>query len=578
MLSPHSAGDMSGSTLHPYPVLAPAGSDTGSKAFVMDALSVPCFLLNLAGTVVYANRSAYEHLKYDSNELIGIHITGLDAAFSDALWKDLCAMIVEDSSLKYESHISTKTAHAIPYEFHFQYFERGAEKFICALAFNITDRKDMEADMIAAREAALESAIELREKTRLVEEALKKVNALKLKQDGDYYLTSMLLQPFQVNRSQSAAVQVDWLVRQKTQFTYKKWNAEIGGDLCLSDSISLMNRHFTFFVAADAMGKANQGACGALILATIVRTYVERTKKSSQMNQAYPERWLKLLHSELQAGFAGFEGLMMISAFIGLVDEASGWMYFFNSEQPQLVSYRNGKARYVCRENPCEKIGLPLSQEGIIIDLYEIQPREVMVIGSDGRDDIRISGDAISDDPAMFLRHVEEAGADLQRIWQNTLKTGEVIDDFSLLSIQLKEPTVNTPRNDEVDRLMERYYRLKDISALKQALELRENHIPALAALSNRYIKNGNIELSTLYLSRYSDLVPKDLKAIYALGTQFCRLEQYERAIDVLERITSRCAEAEEKILVRKILGLLAGLYKKLKNPREQTIRSLMPK
>ena len=60
-------------------------------------------------------------------------------------------------------------------------------------------------------------------------------------------------------------IKSDFLIKQFKQFTFRKWEAELGGDICITDNIKLNNRNYLFFVNADAMGKSIQGAGGALI-------------------------------------------------------------------------------------------------------------------------------------------------------------------------------------------------------------------------------------------------------------------------------------------------------------------------
>lgn len=548
------------------------GNPAARKAFVMDALSVPCFFFDLNGTVLYANESAYEGLGYADGELEGVDITDLDSSFSAGIWNEVRDSIIVDSSLKYESHISRKTGEVIPYEFHFQYFERSGERLICALAFDIHDRKNMEADIISAREAALETAVELKRKTRIAEEALERVNALKLRQDGDYYLTSMLLKPFQVNGAEGPA-QVKWLVKQKTQFTYRKWQSEIGGDICMAEPVVLRNRKYTFFVAADAMGKANQGACGALLLGTIVRTYLERTKKSGQIAQVFPERWLRHLHDELCAGFFGFDSLMMISVFAGLVDEQSGWLYYFNAEQPRPVSYLGGTARFIGRDETCAKIGMPATSAEVVIELHQLSSGETLFVGSDGKDDIRLAGGQnVNEDSELFLRIVEKSQGDLDTILTETEKAGKLIDDYSVLSVSLA--LRERPHSEEVEVLWSEYRSGKNPEAPQRILELDPNHTGALAAISNRYLQQADVVAGAEYLRRYAELRPDDLKALFALAWQYWKRKETGLAIDVAERISNRDASLQNPKLRKKILSLLAGIYKEQKNPRETLIRA----
>lgn len=545
---------------------ATTAADIFRSAYVVEALCVPFFFFDLEGHVTYANSGAHLQFGYGTGELTGLHISALDAGLSGSLWQQVAEAIVQEKQLSYESHAQSQNGMVIPCEFKFQCHDRSDRTFITALVHDISDRKGVEADIIAAREQALE-------KTRLAEEALERVNQLKLKQDGDYYLTSLLLQPFQVNRTGKSRIRTDWIVRQKTQFAYKKWKSEIGGDICIADEIELRGRPYTFFVIADAMGKANQGACGALLLATIVRTYMARTKKSKQQKNLYPERWLRLLHDELGEGFAGFEGLMMISAVAGLVDQQGHHLYFFNAEQPRPVSYLDGKAGFIGRENAGLKIGMPGEPTEVAIELHTLKPGETIIFGSDGRDDIRLGDDgAINASEELFLSIAESTGGDLKAILQKTQELGEIIDDYSLLSIHLPAGEEKTRRPAASEALFEYFQATGEVNAIERVLERDPHDLRALAVLSNHYLKAGEGESATRYLQRYCDLRPDNLQGIYALIRQYCKLGDYSSAMDIAERITNRVIGAEEGITRKKILTLLAALYRRAGNPRAEII------
>ena len=69
----------------------------------------------------------------------------------------------------------------------------------------------------------------VRERTRDLEQTLEEVKKLKQQQDGDYFLTSLLLQPLWVNGAKSARVKTEFFQKQKKEFQFKKWRREMGG-------------------------------------------------------------------------------------------------------------------------------------------------------------------------------------------------------------------------------------------------------------------------------------------------------------------------------------------------------------
>ncbi|HQI21284.1 MAG TPA: 7TM diverse intracellular signaling domain-containing protein, partial [Leptospiraceae bacterium] len=163
------------------------------------------------------------------------------------------------------------------------------------------------------------------DRTRELSETLSTVQAMKTQQDGDYFLTSLLISPLNANRADSRIFGVETLISQKKKFKFKKWEAEIGGDIVTAHTIELAGRRYVAFLNGDAMGKSIQGAGGALVLGTVFKSLITRTQTSTLLQSRMPERWLKECFLELQNTFVSFDGTMLISAVVGLADEATGF-------------------------------------------------------------------------------------------------------------------------------------------------------------------------------------------------------------------------------------------------------------
>lgn len=68
------------------------------------------------------------------------------------------------------------------------------------------------------------------------------------------------------------------------------------------------------------MGKSIQGAGGALVLGVVFKSILSRARLFSTKETVFPERWLKVAFQELQSVFESFDGSMMISVVMGLID------------------------------------------------------------------------------------------------------------------------------------------------------------------------------------------------------------------------------------------------------------------
>ncbi len=303
-------------------------------------------------------------------------------------------------------------------------------------------------------------------RTKDLAQALEEVTGLKVQQDGDYFLTSLLIKPLQTNESMSDKVEVEFYVSQKKKFSFKKWNAELGGDICIAHSVKLNDnnndRDFTVFVNGDAMGKSIQGAGGSLVLGVVFNAFVHRTNFIPGENLKSPEDWLIKCYRELQDVFVSFDGTMLISVVIGIVDDESGIMYYFNAEHPWTVLYRSEKAIFTEEELLNRKIGTLISDGRVELLTLQLQKDDIVICGSDGRDDIILEYDeetgmrVINEDETLFLRAVEKGDGDLDNIVEVLHEQGEFSDDLSLLKIKyLGEKVFDEPLPEDYAQLKE---------------------------------------------------------------------------------------------------------------------------
>lgn len=325
------------------------------------------------------------------------------------------------------------------------------------------------------------------ERTAELHESLDTVNALKVQQDGDYFLTSLLIDPLSTIRSSSEAVQIESLLYQKKDFSFKKWSKRLGGDLCVSDSLTLRNRPVTVFMNADAMGKSMQGAGGVLVLGSVLSAILERTRMSSRMADLYPEEWLRDAFRELNRVFESFNGSMMVSLVMGVIDDLTGNLFFINAEHPFTVIYRNGKASFIEEEMQLRKLGTVGIKGRLKIVTFHLQPGDVIIAGSDGRDDVVLSEDGkgnrvINEDEMLFLHHVEAANGQLKEIKDEILKTGALMDDLSLLRVSYQG--VELPEG-EIVNVDEQHGK-----TMAQLIEMAERNDSSLESAMISFLRN----------------------------------------------------------------------------------------
>ena len=398
--------------------------------------------------------------------------------------------------------------------------------FILGIAAILANRFLRVHNQVEELNASLERKVE--ERTHQLQKSLNDVRELKVQQDGDYYLTSLLIHPLGGNFAQSKNVHVDMLVRQKKRFTFRKWSSEIGGDLCTAHTIQLRGRSYTAFLNGDAMGKSMQGAGGALVLGVVFKSVINRTNLSAQASNKRPERWLKDCFLELQNIFVTFDGTMLISAVMGLLDDESGVLYYINAEHPWVCLLRQGKAQFIEHQLLLRKIGIEGLEGNLRVSAFRMLPDDAIFVGSDGRDDVSLGVDSrgnriINEDEYQFLRRVEEGRGLLPEIEEAIAKHGQLTDDFTLIRIGYKEDLASaTDREDaEFQRLVEegrRALQAGDTSGfdiLNAALQRQPDSVEVLWDVARAHRKLKHYDLAAAAFLRCVDLDATNLDALY---------------------------------------------------------------
>jgi predicted ATPase/GAF domain-containing protein/tRNA A-37 threonylcarbamoyl transferase component Bud32 len=389
--------------------------------------------------------------------------------------------------------------------------------------------------------ANLEEKVE--ERTRDLNQALVEVRALKEQQDGDYFLNTLLIEPLGQNNAFSKTVGIDFFIKQKKNFIFRKREYELGGDINISENIELQGKKYIVFLNGDAMGKSIQGAGGVLVLGTVFKSIIQRTISTASGKNVYPERWLKNAFIEMHKAFESFDGSMLMSTVFGLIDEKTGTMYFMNAEHPDMVLYRDGVASFIENPNQYRKLGTQGQTGNISVEVFSLRPDDVIILGSDGRDDIILGkdpetgSDIINQDEHLFLNHVKKANGDLELIYEEIKKAGKQMDDLSLFRIHYKGVVADQNKMNEDLKLLDEY---------KEKMELA-----------------NYAEVGEKVISDYPHLT----NFLYEISFACKELGQYEKAIDYGERLRLRDAKN-----VSNLLNLIESYHGVGKKDRAKTI------
>lgn len=289
------------------------------------------------------------------------------------------------------------------------------------------------------------------------EVSLDEIKNLKRRQDGDYFLTSLLMRPLLKNFNKSDDVTTDFVIIQKKSFLFKDRHYQLGGDLCVSGNMLFNGQRFTLFFNGDAMGKSVQGAGGALVMGTVLNSIIARSAGNDRSLDVDPEQWLRETYDEIQTLFLSFDGAMMVSGILGLLNEETGELLFVNAEHPFLILYRNGQAQFIDEELTLRKFGSP-SELDFFIHSFQLQPGDVLISGSDGKDDLNLRpGETVpqmNQDYRLILKIIEKSKGNLRRMVKSIFAVGEITDDLSLLRVGFKEPAHKREPQELTDDLI----------------------------------------------------------------------------------------------------------------------------
>jgi serine phosphatase RsbU (regulator of sigma subunit) len=398
----------------------------------------------------------------------------------------------------------------------------------------------------------LESTIDKR--TSELKESLKQITILKELQDADYFLTSQLIKPLLSNNLYTDHISITSIIRQKKKFTFKKWNSELGGDLNIINKLILGNRDFIVFLNADAMGKSIQGAGGALVMGTVFKSIISRNSWDKMSRDKSPERWLYDCYLELQNVFLSFDGSMLVSAIIGLIDNTSGTVYCLNADHPRMVLFRDKLASFCFNEIYINKLGMETPIEDFKISVLQMENGDSLILGSDGRDDILIEGDSgevLNEDENKFLQFVNQSQGDLEKLEFYLINSGKMIDDLSLMKVHFKISTKHEfPYNDKDENYLTNFYNgeiEEEKRNFESAIEYYEKcltYIPddiyALKKIAKMYERLKNYEKIIESCTIYFSVNPSDSNFLFILSYYSRLLNKYEDSIEYGERYRLR--------------------------------------
>ena len=412
-------------------------------------------------------------------------------------------------------------------------------------------------EQVAERTANLKEALgEIESKNAALNDSLEQIQELKVQQDGDYFLTSLLLNPLSTNTVQDPSYSVDFAIQGKKQFEFKNRQHRIGGDTCVAAEIQLRDGEYIAVANSDAMGKSLQGAGGALVFNTVFQSILKRTQAATFMQSYYPERWLKAAVQDLNQVFESFDGMMAVSVLLAVIHKKSGQLYFVNAEHPWPVLYRNGRASFLGEDEFIRKIGFA-SERSLRVMTERLRPGDSVFMGSDGRDDILLGVKEdgtriINHDEHAFLRKVEDHNGDWDSLIQSYLSVDEALtDDFSLVRISCSGiPGLSPDAAEQIQEFIRQAMVQRNQEDFQGALRVlrgsprefrRSREIMLL--IGDTLCRQRKYKRAIPFLMAYLDLSPWEERVLARTARVLIAAGEHELAIDLANRLVLRNPE-----------------------------------
>ncbi|TGL67576.1 PP2C family protein-serine/threonine phosphatase [Leptospira jelokensis] len=390
-------------------------------------------------------------------------------------------------------------------------------------------------------------------KNEEITKTAEEIQVLKTQQDGDYFLTSLLFEPLLGKEVDGNAVTIETILNQYKKFQFRNKEYQLGGDYLSVYNLILQGKRYKAFINGDAMGKSIQGAGGAIVLGAVYNSIIIRSKMDPVSSNRSPERWLHDSYLDLQKIFETFDGAMLVSAVIGLLEESTGTLYFINLEHPWLVLYRDGKASFIEEDIHYYKLGVMEVPTNRFISVFQMKQGDKVFCGSDGKDDLVISESGkyrdINENQNLILECIEESEGNLQSLTKVLQSKGKYSDDLSLISLEYNLNSDSKPGHHwkETKKLIRKKEFSKALDLLLSYDSLLDVSITELKYITKLYEKEENLLKAMEYASLALENFPSDTSWMFHTSVLYKRLYSIYKSPSFLEE----SQELSERVRLR---------------------------
>ena len=402
-------------------------------------------------------------------------------------------------------------------------------------------------------------------RTNKLNESLLNIIKIKTSQEADYFLFYQILNSINSEFNNKSS-NIEIYEKPYHVFEYRGEKKLIGGDICITDLVSISGKEFIFIINGDAMGKSLWGAIGALIIGIVVKSYLKENKISNNIS---PELWIYGLFLKLHDSFICFKETMFASSCISLLDNNDGFYYQVSSEHPKTILLNSDRANFLNNSVDTCKLGINGIQSQFKIFTRELSAGDIIIIGSDGKDEIIMRDENNEEfynlDENIFLNIVSEAKGNLNEIIFLLNKKGKIRDDLSIIKLEYKPVKIHN--SIEFSTFFKKKYisKNKDYILNSQEILFFENlneDFPELNIINKilglHYFHLNNIEKAILYIKKYNFKNPNSLYLLHINTLINKKIGNYTDAKYSGEQILFRRPKN------KKNLNNLISIYKKL--------------
>lgn len=218
-----------------------------------------------------------------------------------------------------------------------------------------------------------------------------------------------------------------------------------------------------------------------------------------------------------------------------------------NAEHPKGILLRRAQSSFISHHEGLRKLGNTAVKGRLWVDTFLLQNKDIIVLGSDGRDDIVVGHDddgqpVMNEDDRRILRVVRAADGDLPRIFLGLRASGEIVDDVSLLRVEYRrhESTESAPAHE----LWQQYNSVQDrqqrVSLLHKMLQVEPENVRAWQTLFRIHLRDKNFVEAAFMSECILRLRPDRDFFMYSAALLFFKIGNYEKAINYADRLALR--------------------------------------